>query len=327
MSEFVVGMDIGYSNLKIALGEKGQTPQTLIKPVGAGNTDLLPSSFDGGDSDSLIVNIGDERWAVGVEPDQLQGWERELHADYPATKSYKALFYATLLLSSREQIDTLVTGLPVSQHADKARREQLKESLKGTHKITPKRQVTVSNVVVVPQPVGAYMSVFSETTDEKLLEIIRDGRTIIIDPGFFSVDWVSLEEGAIRDHSSGTSLKAMSVMLEEANRLIKEDHGGAPGFQKIEKALRTGKDSLFLFGQKIELKEYIRKAARLTSEIALTSMRKTMREDGMNADIVILAGGGATAYEEAARAIFPRSQVLVPENPVLANALGFWHWG
>lgn len=327
MSEFVVGMDIGYSNLKIALGEKGGEPETIVRPVGAGPVSLLPNTFSGDSSEGLIVNIDGEKWAVGVEPERLQGWERELHEDYPSTNAYKALFYATLLLSSREVIDTLVTGLPVSHHLDQEKREELINRLKGEHKITPKRTVTVNNVVVVPQPVGAYMNVFSGTDDAELLEIMQEGRTVIVDPGFFSVDWVSLEEGEIRNHSSGTSLKAMSVLLEEANRLIIEEHGGGPGYQKIERALRAGKDDIFLFGQRVELGEYLKRAGENTSSVALTSMRKTMREDGMNADIVILAGGGATSYEAAARELFPRSRVVLTKNPVLANALGFWHWG
>lgn len=39
------------------------------------------------------------------------------------------------------------------------------------------------------------MDIVSSTKDEGLLEVLREGKTVVIDPGFFSVDWVALEEG------------------------------------------------------------------------------------------------------------------------------------
>ncbi len=107
--------------------------------------------------------------------------------------------------------------------------------LTGEHQISPKRKVLVKSVVVVPQPAGAYMDVVSSCDDEELLEIINEGRTVVIDPGFFSVDWVALEEGEVRYQSSGTSLKAMSILLQELNRLIQEDYGTGPGLEKSKK--------------------------------------------------------------------------------------------
>ena len=38
----------------------------------------------------------------GLSPIVFKGWNRDLHADYPATKPYKALFYAALLLSEQK---------------------------------------------------------------------------------------------------------------------------------------------------------------------------------------------------------------------------------
>ena len=46
--------------------------------------------------------------------------------------------------------------------------------------------MTVKSVVVVPQPAGAYMDIVSSTKDEGLLEVLREGKTVVIDPGFFS---------------------------------------------------------------------------------------------------------------------------------------------
>ena len=171
------------------------------------------------------------------------------------------------------------------------------------------------------------MDIVSSTKDEDLLEIIQGGKTVVIDPGFFSVDWVALEEGEVRYHSSGTSLKAMSVLLQETDRLIQEDHGGAPGIEKIEKAIRAGKGEIFLYGEKVSIKDYFKKASTKVAQNALIPMRKSMREDGMDADVVLLAGGGAEAYQDAARELFPKSRIVLPEESVASNARGFWFCG
>lgn len=325
--EFILGLDIGYSNLKMAMGFRGEKVTTTVLPVGAGPLALMPQQLTGGEGNCIQVVIDDEKWVAGVEPDRLQGWNRDLHADYPATKPYKALFYAALLLSEQKEIDVLVTGLPVNQFMNPELREALKKRLEGEHQITPKRSVTVKSVVVVPQPAGAYMDIVSSTKDEGLLEVLQEGKTVVIDPGFFSVDWVALEEGEVRYHSSGTSLKAMSVLLEAINLLIQEDHGGSPGIEKIEKAIRSGKDEILLFGQKVGLKEYLDRCSFNVAQNALTQMRSSMREDGMDADVVLLAGGGAEAYKIAAKELFPKSRIVMSSNPLVANANGFWFCG
>nr|WP_321303071.1 ParM/StbA family protein [Alcaligenes faecalis] len=322
---FKVGLDIGYSNLVVAYGETPETLNTKVLPVGAGPLELLPQQPTGETASSIQVLIDDERWAAGVEPERLQGWDRELHGDYPSTKSYRALFLAALLLSERETIDMLVTGLPVSQYTDADKVKALVERLKGQHVVTPKRTVTVNDVLVVPQPAGAYMDIASSTDDDDLVEMMDEGRVMVIDPGFFSVDWVLFSEGEVRIKSSGTSLKAMSVVLAEMDRLIQNDHGAKVGIDRIEKALRNKKEHVFLLGQRVGLTDYWKLACERIAPSALVSMRQSMREEGMNVDVVILAGGGAASYKDAAIEIFPRAKTVITEDAVLANGRGFWY--
>ncbi|NMU47205.1 plasmid stability protein StbA, partial [Vibrio parahaemolyticus] len=47
---FVLGLDIGYSNLKLAYGEKGEEPKVEVLPVGAGPAELMPQQLMGGAS-------------------------------------------------------------------------------------------------------------------------------------------------------------------------------------------------------------------------------------------------------------------------------------
>lgn len=323
-----MGLDVGYSNLVVACGDSdADSPSNvMVLPAGAGPADLMPKSLLGGASreKSAKVIVNGEEWVAGVDPEKLQGWSRELHSDYPSSDVYRALFYAALLFSGRDVINTLVTGLPVNQHADEQFREKLASSLKGVHQITPKRTVTVEEVIIVPQPAGAYLNTVYTTKDEDLLEIISSGRTIIIDPGFFSVDWVTLVGGEIRYHSSGTDLKAMSKIIEETAYLIESDYGAAPSIEQIEQAIRSRKTEIILIGRKVCISEYLKQAGNKVTRAALVPMRTGLREEGTDVDVVLLAGGGAETYAEAAKDVFPLSRIIMSDEPVLANANGFW---
>ena len=49
---FVLGVDIGYSNLKLAIGQSGSEPKTIILPAGAGPADRMPERIGGGDDET-----------------------------------------------------------------------------------------------------------------------------------------------------------------------------------------------------------------------------------------------------------------------------------
>ncbi len=42
----------------------------------------------------------------------------------------------------------------------------------------------------------------------------------------------------------------------------------------------------------------------------------------MDADVVLLAGGGAEAYQDAAKELFPKSRIVLPNESVASNAGG-----
>ena len=125
---YVVGQDIGYSNLKIAFGTSDGEMTTVIRPAGAAPKEHFGSRFDGKKQDDFLhVNVDGQDFVAGVSTDRAEMWERSLHADYAKTDSYKALFHAGLLLTGQKEIDLLVTGLPVSQFQDEALREDLRK--------------------------------------------------------------------------------------------------------------------------------------------------------------------------------------------------------
>ncbi len=322
----IVALDMGYSNLKGAFGLHGtKVPSTFVKPAGAAPiTSMAQSVGRTRQDDSIQIEIEGETWVAGVDPSRLDRYERDLHEDYPSTNTYKALFSAGLIEAGMPEVDRLVTGLPVSQSKDKALCNALKQRLTGTFQITPKQSVTVKRVDVIAQPVGAYMDFLFSKGDVDALE---DASVLVVDPGFFSVDWVVIDSGDMIASAAGTSTEAMSYVLQEADTLIRADYGKAVGLPFIEAAVRKGRGQIaHVGGSQIDLSSYLDKASAKVAKTAMTKMRQSLRSLPRQPQIILMAGGGAANYQAVAQEVFPDAKVEMPEDPVTANVRGFWHF-
>lgn len=321
----VLGIDIGYSNLKLAYGQKGSEPKVLLRPAGAAPADRLGEKVASNtDEDFLRVMVNGTSFVAGLSPDRAELWSRELHEDYPSTESYRALFHAGLLLSELDQIDLLVTGLPVNQYLNEELRGRLQKQMQGEHQVTPRRRISVGQVKVVPQPVGGFVDHVWNLKDSSEIEGCR---MLVVDPGFFSVDWVLISNGELRRQSCGTSLEASSVILDEAVKLIAEDFGGNVGRERLENSVRSNQSQVRLFGERIEVAPYLKKAADKVGPIVTTRLRESLRKENASADKVLLIGGGAGFFESSVKDAFPQLKVSTPDTPVFANARGFWRMG
>jgi plasmid segregation protein ParM len=322
MTHLFVGLDIGYSNLKLACqGAGDSSPRDFILPAGAAPLADLPHKLGGGVDDQgvMIVDVDGERWAAGVDQSRLEG-ARQLHHDYPSTKPYKALFQAALLMSEADQVEHLVTGLPVTQAFDPGCCEALARRLQGEHRVAKERSVLVRRVTVLAQPIGAYCR-FLDTTDQPTS--VAASKVLVVDPGCYSFDYSVVEDGGLRPAASGSSPRAMSAVLEAANGLIRDEHGGAPGLPKLENALRQGNASVMLYGRFVEITKYVEAAAAKVAGEALTELKNAQRMSDRPFDIVLLTGGGAALWQAPTQAAFPKSRVVMLENSPAANAQGF----
>jgi plasmid segregation protein ParM len=251
----VIGLDVGYSNLKIAVGEAGGSPTVIVRPAGAAPLDRLGERIGSARlPDAVVVDVDGQRWAAAIEPARLEGWQRSLHADYAATPAYRALVKAALVLAGRPVVERLVTGLPVEQARDPRRREALRDALLGRH-VTERGTVEVGEVRVVPQPVGAFVDLLWSDLDGETLARIEEGTVLVLDAGYYSFDWALVVAGELRRVASGTSLEAMSVLLERAAGLLAERHGGRPQPLALEAALRQG-NGIHLSKKAIHLRTY-----------------------------------------------------------------------
>lgn len=321
----VIGLDIGYSNAITVFGDSESIPETIVRPSRAVRLSALYGDFGLRDGE-VLVNVGGVEWVAFAAPGRTQD-ARDLHEDYTTSDSYEALFKASLLRAAGSDcvIDTLVTGLPVNHARDTEYVSRVIRRMTGTHQVSPGIEVAVNKVAVVSQPIGTMANIYCKTDHG---EALSSSVSLVIDSGFFSAGWVLFDKENLVSAGSGMSLMAMSVLLDKASDEIAKDYGGNPGFEKIEFALQSGKDHIVFLGEKLYIKEYLRRAALEVIPSVFAEIKNSLRFlEGRKVRYVILGGGGTEIYEDFARQYLPDAILIKPENIITSNAYGFWLMG
>ncbi|HZR37585.1 MAG TPA: ParM/StbA family protein [Nevskia sp.] len=321
----VLGVDIGYSNLKVAVGsEDGSVPElgrgALVVPSGAAPADRVGKAVFGADK-GVEVLVGGRPWMAGVPQDSIMQWHRTLDERYPESDQYLALYLAALRLAKVETVDLLVTGLPVNQFSDQKFRRKLQERLTGHFEVGGGRRALVNRVMIVPQPIGGFSEVVHQ--DPALAE----EAVLVIDPGFFSVDWVLVNKGQYLAELCSSSNHAVSMVVERVLKQLNEQGIALRQVEMIEEALRSNRKDIKLGGRTVDLDQLL---SRVSAEVARTAMAAvlgSLRSWGRKPDRVVLVGGGAKLFEAAVRQAFEPETVRTLPAPVLANARGFWLYG
>lgn len=327
-TDICVGLDIGYGNLKV-VGYAPESRETarITLPVGAAPASQASKSMSSGQVDvgsGALVEVDGLPWVAGVSPLDLQDFARPTHVDYPRTREYMALFFAALSKLGAESVKALVIGLPVNQFYEgksNGRVEELRKRLTGSHYYAKGKSATVENVIVVPQPAGAYTDIIQSNPN---MAKDPDWLTLVVDVGYFSTDWVLVRRGKVQESSSGSSTDATSRIIEAASRQITLSHHGltvSPA--RLESAIRNNRDLLRIGDHEIDYKAYIGAASQEVGSRIISKINSSLRNQSDTIDMVAITGGGGAFVERAFKQAFPSSSVATSTDPVMANANGF----
>lgn len=329
-----VGLDIGYSNVKMAYSGGEEGFQESVFPVGVARLDQFNrqiKGITGSNVETTTVLVDGVEYAAGIDPGKVVGSSRDISENYTQTAQYRALFNASLLYVNDTKIDRLVTGLPVSHWQNDALKDRIRSMMIGEHQVANKRVVEVSEVEVIPQPGGAFLDAIQraeEEGDHETVAALTEGSVVIIDPGFFSTDWVVFEEGELNAELSGTTLLATSRIIDRTAELVSAEYGAAPGkglkASKVENMVRANLRVARYAGQKVDITPYLLKSAQEISESAVSEIAGSMRNTVL--DTVVIAGGGGAFFEPQARQVFSHCNIVQTPDPVLAIARGYHQW-
>lgn len=337
MSEaaMVAAVDVGYGSVKAECGPTTGEPRSIIMPSGAGRASDMPRKLNGGADlkGGELVLLSENggaavEWVGGVHQTFIQQSVRVTHENYPSTPEYKALYLAALARFGVPKINLLVTGLPVSQFygPDAAERKKaLAESMRGRKHINTMTTVDVDQVVVIPQPLGTFMGVVAQKEYAGLAES-EHLQTLVIDAGYYSLDYVVVSGRSIKDKSSGSSQLATSIILERTAAALSRRLGRPISRDQLDVALKSGRRSIpeGLSGE-IEFDADLKEVGNSVAGQVVGEILTALRTVGP-VDLIIVTGGGGGLYLDAVRSAFSglkSENIILPEDPVMANARGY----
>lgn len=314
LNPVIRAVDVGYGNTKYIRDVVNGKAVADHFPSIVNRPSAKNASFNES-PDIYPVVVNDNHYEVGPGIDAvLEGGVRIMHENYIATEDYMALMYGALSQMNVDEIDLLVVGLPVDLMGSK--RGVLEKLLTGTHRVGG-RIISIKRVNAVSQPLGGFLHYASNA---KLLEELSTTRNLLIDPGFFTVDYLvstGLREimGKSGSHPTGVS----SYLKAVAKGISKDFSINYDNISHIDEGIRRGQ--FRLYGEEVKLEKYHQSAiAEIMPAVDAISNKIG---DGRGIDQIILVGGGAQLFREPIKMLFPRHRVHCDVHSVVANVLGF----
>lgn len=336
----VRAIDLGYGNVKYTRQhrEAFSTIECDLFPSRspmAGDNGLAAGVMQG--RNTVVIKVNGSDYEVGHDVAKAQGTfdiSSVLDKDFCLSDPYLArlrgaLYYMMggdsktgLKHFKGNHINLLVVGLPVSSFRSVDLRTKLIALLTGSHELPNDRTVVVDEVMVMPQPIGAF---FEYAFDKNMLDSLRKQTNLIIDPGFFTFDWVLCEGLTPIDGRSDSVNRGMSAVIKEIADAAKKQEGWDKADSEmltrmLDEYFREGRPFI-VYGKNYDVEDYI-SAGKTIIQQAVSAVSRSVG-DGADIQNIIVAGGGATVFLEAIKDKFSRHTIQVRKDPVFSNVRGF----
>lgn len=273
---------------------------------------------------------------------------KDMTENFYATDTYEALMKGALRYMGHPQIDVLLVGLPMNQYQVKERRQFLEDKYTGVLQLSvdPKTgegiTTEIKQVIVHPQPFGAYCDMFNhlDTINEEIircqaigggLEPLKDPDELhemvilVVDPGEYTLDWLLVNKGNIVPKASGAVNEAgRHRVLSEVSKHLSEDAKtqlGGLWYSKIDEALRTEK-AIKIEGTNYNPSTYLPQM-RATISDPIARMFDGLKAMGGTLDLIVVVGGHPELYRDELKTRLPKIPCCILPEPVFANIRGF----
>lgn len=337
MEKIVRALDVGYGNVKFvrkhsSIGQVPVVDKFPSRAVISNDADITGGML--ARRKTVHVEVAGRKYEVGYDVTLAQGTHDEttsLEKDFCTTEPYLAralgaFYYMYDDLGDRKEIDLLVCGLPVSAYG--TYRAEVQNILTNEFRLPSGRHIKINKVSVIPQPLGAYFYyVYGDGADvAKAKEQFKKQNNLVIDPGFFTFDWLVSKGMLPNTNRSGSVARGMSAVLKAMAESIakKEKTDVGTVFKILDDATREGVAPR-IFGHEIDIEAHKDRARAVINE-AVTQLISNVG-DGADIDNIMVAGGGTEFFIDAIREKFPRHNVLTCSDPVYANVIGFQRAG
>ena len=322
----VRAVDVGFGNTKFVVLSQNKSIDCSsfpsIAPQIGRASDLSAGLL--GTRNTVKIEVDGVFYEVGPDSRFAQdaNYRRTLDPDFCKTPGYMALLRGALYYMAQPVIDLLVLGLPVQIYT--SHKDDLKARVEGEHAIPTSSgemsKVIVREVRVIPQPIGGFLDY--TLRPRGAYQQMRNQMNLIIDPGFFTLDWVVSEGVKMMDSRSGSIEGGMSSVISTiAEQIGKEIRIQIDDHHPIDEALRNGKKPRF-FGKEHDITPYIKVAHEKTRQF-VAALANRVGKQGMDIDNIVIVGGGANFFKPVIQEKFGNHNIEVSESSVFANVRGF----
>lgn len=327
MEAEVRAIDLGYGRVKLAKGEDRD---------GAAILDVFPSIVARAQG-NLGEGYARQRNTVKVEykgliyevgQDAILSTEtssvRKADLRFVYSDDYRILMRASIMKMALSRIRVLVLGAPVMNYGEV--KEYLGKQYRGVIDLgNGASSVHVDDVMVLPQPIGGFIH-YGKTNG--IYERMKNEVTLVIDPGYYTLDWVVTRglkpvPGKSGSHPGGMHSVLRAIANVFANHGVTNPHD-LFFYDKIDRAIYAG-ERFTLFGKDYDLLQHAEVAQRVI-ENGMNALTASVGDPG-NIDNIVLVGGAAKAYLSSLRRHFDKHEMHLVDNPAFANVAGFYEAG
>ncbi|UED72096.1 plasmid segregation protein ParM [Brevibacillus sp. HD3.3A] len=250
-----------------------------------------------------------------------------------AQKSYRLLSefaLASLVSDKKKTFDNVlvVTGCPSKEKGTRLETE-LEEIFSGGHVVTVNgatKIIEVSNVIVLPQPLGTVLSLYLDEEGYVEDESYEEDYVGVIDIGGGTTDLDGIKGLKRQKEDTETIPYAMYKVFEEiCDYIIGQHPESGATVQSVEKQILTGSDSYVISKRSsIDIKAVKEDVLRKYADRIIPRISSRWNNRA-KFDKLLLTGGGAEIMAPYFKAW--ENDIIVVKDSQIANAKGFFRYG
>ncbi|MBD3191395.1 MAG: hypothetical protein GF308_12165 [Candidatus Heimdallarchaeota archaeon] len=332
-----VGIDLGTSLTKL-VGKGGEKTLKIPSVLGDPNPGWKGLGTDKSWINNLVLTTETgSKYFVG-ELARLQSEIKRPLAEAGKMKSLKdAMIAIQAALSNFVEEDygsfVVATGVPVASSQEEM--ASLSSGLKGTMTIKVENDATgetkelhlkVDQCLVMPVCYGSYYEILRTSGENRAVD------AVVVDIGAGATNILTVYQGRLMRTASGSVQESITTLAGRIAGNLNEQTGKILRPFELIKAIEMGRDAVMIAGEQYDISEtkryYIASISDIISD-ELSGLLNTLPPDAW-IEKVILTGGGAEVFGERMKQILTEhnivhspEEVVVPSDPVMANALGF----
>jgi len=312
-----VGLDLGYSAVKAVSGDRRVT---------------FPSAV--GTPEQARFSLNGETNIILVQPDHVQVGEgairqsRFLHRredrQWVESPEWYILFLAALTeLSGATAAELqIVTGLPVAFYAD---RQVVRDRLLGEHRVRREgrhaQRFTVTDCTVIPQPFGTLLSVCLDDRGRVINLTLASGAIGVVDVGGKTTNLLSVNRlTEVSPETDSVAVGAWDV-VRAIRTWLAERYPGLEELRDHQVVDAITACQVKYYGQSVDLKAIVDETLDPLADQVVAAASQ-LWNGGATLDAILVTGGGGILLGPYIAHHFRHARVA--EDPVFANALGYW---